>query len=227
MIAGPLYDTFLACRDCGTLVPIMASHDAIGGLSDEMAASRAEFLDVHGAHRLLELKRTETESASVGPVWDPMSTHYVELTDGVQLFVATSSRPSIDEGRVYTFEPCALRSLASEVEIAENDVRRGLDLEFYPHAVRPTKVDDFLNALHAAIRDLALEDIEIAFADVDDPAVSIAPMPEQAFQRLLAASTQIFDAWEIPHVERFLRQNRLEDGVLALRVRRNAVIVND
>jgi hypothetical protein len=80
--------------------------------------------------------------------------------------------------------------------------------------VRPTKVDDFLNALHATIRDLALEDIEIAFADVDDPTVSIAPMPEQAFQQLLAASTRIFDASEIPRVERFLRQNRLEDGVL-------------
>jgi hypothetical protein len=46
---------------------IAANHDAVGGLSDEMAASRAEFLDVHGAHRLLELRRTDTESATVGP----------------------------------------------------------------------------------------------------------------------------------------------------------------
>jgi hypothetical protein len=102
-----------------------------------------------------------------------------------------------------------------------------LDLEFYPHAVRPTKIENFLNALHAAIRDLALEDIEIAFADADDPAVSIAPMPEQAFRRILAASLEIFDPWELPRVERFLRENRLETGVLALRVRRNAVMVNE
>lgn len=227
MTAGPLHHHFLACRDCAALVPIAAASDDLNGSAAEIAAGRAEFLAAHGAHTLVELERTESESASVGPLWDPMSTHYVELTDGTQLYVATSSRPSIEEPRVYTFEPCALRSLASAVDIDDVDVRRSLDLEFYPHAVRPTKIENFLNALHAAIRDLALEDIEIAFADADDPAVSIAPMPEQAFRQILAASLEIFDPWELPRVERFLRQNRQETGVLALRVRRNAVIVND
>jgi len=117
--------------------------------------------------------------------------------------------------------------VASEVDIADVDVRRGLDLEFFPHAVRPTKIDDFLGALHEAIRDLATEDLEIAFVDADDPAVSIAPMPEAAVQRVLHASSKIFDPWEFPLVERFLRENRQETGVLALRVRRNAVIVDE
>jgi hypothetical protein len=227
MMAGPLYRRFLACRDCGTLVPLSPAGNDFLLLPEEDVSPRAAFVGAHGTHSLVELERTETESASVGPLWDPMTTHYVELTDGNRLYVATSSRPSIEQERVYTFEPCALRDLASEVDIADSDVRRGLDLEFYPHALRPTKVDDFLDALHAAVRDVALEDIEIAFADAEDPEVSIAPMPEAAFRQLLAASERIFDAWEIPRVERFLRENRLETGVLALRVRRNAVIVNE
>jgi hypothetical protein len=219
--------SFLACSDCGTLVPMVSESRSIADDSCELAAAADEFASEHSAHDLVRLHRTDTEPLSEGAPWDPMVRVHLELTDGERLYVATASRRSVDDERVYTFRPCCLRTVAAAVGIADNDVRRGLDLEFFPHAVRPTKVEDFLGALHEAIGELATEDLEIAFVDSADPAVSIAPMPEQAVQRVLTASSKIFDAWEFPLVERFLRQNRQETGVLALRVRRNAVIVED
>lgn len=227
MIFGPYAQRFLACRACRRLVPAPSDSVANNGFDPELAARRDEFAAQHHQHGLFELRRTERESISEGPLWDPMVKVHIELTDDNRLYVATAARPSIEEERVYIFRPCALRTVSSEVDIADGDVRRGLDMEFFPHAVRPTKVDDFLGALHEAIRDLATDELEIAFIDADDPAVSIAPMPEQAVERVLLASSKIFDPWEFPLVERFLRENRQETGVLALRVRRNAALVDD
>ncbi len=227
MMVTSLSQSFLACSDCGTLVPTPLELQSSGDIAGEIAAAVGEFTSEHRAHDLVQLRRTDTEPLSEGAAWDPMVRVHLELTDGERVYIATASRPSVDDERVYTFRPCYLRVAAAAVDIADNDVRRGLDLEFFPHAVRPTKVEDFLGALHEAIGELATEDLEIAFVDAGDPEVSIARMPEQAVQRVLSASSKIFDAWEFALVERFLRENRQETGVLALRVRRNAVIVED
>jgi hypothetical protein len=226
MMVGWHFERFLACCDCGTLVPTAPGSQSRAG-EVESGTTFDEFAIEHRSHDLIELQRTDTEPVSEGALWDPMVRVHIELTDGDRLYVATASRPSIEEERVYSFRPSCLRTIAREVNIADTDVRRGLDLKFFPHAVRPTKIDDFLDALHEAIRDLAAEDLEIAFVDADDPHVSIAPMPEQAVQRVLVASSKIFDPWEFPLVERFLQENRQETGVLALRVRRNAVVDDD
>lgn len=227
MMLGPPYRRFLACRDCGTLIPIALELHPCNGAATEMAAAREDFAADHGSHSVIELRRTDTESISEGPLWDPMVKFHIELTDGSRAYVATVTRPSVEDERVYTFRPCALRTTACDVDIADGDVRRGLDLEFFPQALRRTKVEDFLGALREAIRDLPTEDLDVAFVDPDDPAISIAPMPEQAFQQLLVASAKIFDPAEVPLIERFLRENRRETGVLALRVRRHAVFAND
>src|SRR5690606_14839467 len=123
-------------------------------------------------------------------------------------------RDSIDLPRRFCFAPGRLVVAPGSVEIDEADVRRALDLELQPHALRASQIDALLTVLHASLDGLAAEELEIAFEDVDDPEVSIAPLPEQAFQRVLDASSRIFDDWELPRVERFLLENRGEDGLL-------------
>jgi hypothetical protein len=219
---------FLACHECGTLVPAEPREaDRFNGIAPELAAALEEFIAQHRAHRLCELHRTETDSLVDRPFWDPMATVHIELTDGERTYVAKAHRDSVEDPRQFVLEPCSIRTLDSEVGIDDSDVRRGLDLKFFPHALRPTKIDDFLSALHSALRDIAAENLVIAFVDASDPAMSIARMPEQIFQQLLAASARIFDPWEVPLVQRFLQENREEDGVLALRIRRHAALMND
>lgn len=228
MNGSPRHCRFLACHDCGTLVPAdISERNDLNGAAQELALGLEEFVVEHGSHTLVELRRTEADSLSAGPLWDPMAAVHFELTDGARRYVARAWRARIDDPRRYELTPNMLQVVASQVDVDERDVRRSLDLQFFPYAVRPTKVDEFVAALHHALHEVETEDLEISFVDAQDPAVSIARMPEQTFQQLLAASARIFDPWEMPLVHRFLRENREGDGVLALRVRRQAMVTDE
>jgi hypothetical protein len=75
--------------------------------------------------------------------------------------------------------------------------------------------------VHEIVSRIDPEVLEIAWDAADDPAVTIAPMPDDSFQQLLARSAEIFDAADWPRVIDFLSDNRHADGLLALRVRRH------
>lgn len=219
---------YLACRGCGTLVPAgLPGHGELDPAAQELALGVQEFLFEHGSHDICELRRTAAESVSEGPLWDPMAVVYVELTDGEQRYVARAQRSGVDEPRRYVFAPHSLRVGPPQVDIDEADLRRGLDLEFFPHAVRPTKIEAFVGAVQAALRGIDVRDLEIAYVDAQDPGVSIARLPERAWQELLAASARIFDPRELAHVQRFLEGNRGEDGALVLRIRRQTMVCNE
>jgi hypothetical protein len=219
---------FLACQECGTLIPADPSAaDLPDDVAIEAVATIEEFVAAHGTHTLCELRRTAADSLLDRPFWDPMATVHIELTDGERTYVAKAHRRSVEDPRQFDLEPFSMGAVETKVDVDDDHVRRGLDLKFFPHAIRPTKIEDFLDVLHSALRDVCTDELEIAFVDADDPAVCIARMPEPIFQQLLAASARIFDPWEVPLVEGFLRENREEDGALALRVRRLAELVSD
>lgn len=208
----------IACRDCGLLQPVTA---ATGG--DAAAAlfeAYHEFLGEHDGHEITWLTRVGCEVGCDRPLWDPMGTVTFTVTDGEHNYLATGTRTALDEPRLYRFAPGALSATATEILIDDRDLRRGLDLEFYPQALRLTKLERFLVAVREVVDQLNPEELPIAFDDAEDPAVSIARMPEQSYQELLLRCSEIFDPAELDTVNRFLRENCGEDGLLALRVRR-------
>jgi hypothetical protein len=210
---------FIACRDCGFLQPVAAGTETLYE-PDERFEAMHEFIVIHAGHRVAELRREKPALTADRPLWDPMATIRFEVTDGSGSFVVTCSRDSIDEPRTYRFCPGTLELQRHEVAIDDADLRRGLDLEFHPHAVRPTKLDRFISILHDAVRDLEPEELDVCYDAPDDPSVSIARMPEATFRAVYAACENIFDAWELQHVHRFLQANRSDDGLLVLRIRR-------
>ncbi len=216
-----LREDFVACRDCQALCPAADDppmhHDEV--TQDAIDAQR-QFMTQHAAHRLATLRRHGSESRADRPLWDPMATIIFEVTDGQQIYVATGMRRSIDEPRLYHFAPGSLELRGAEITIDGDDLRRALDLQFYPHAIRPTKVDRFIAALDDLLKHVAADELEIAFDEAEDPAVSVARMPDAVYDELLTRCGDIFDAWEVERVRPFLRENRDEDGLLALRVRR-------
>jgi len=221
-MAASVPTMFLACHDCGVLQPI-AETDAHDSDDAEAAMHEGfeEFLAGHRTHRTARLHRDGSESRSDRPLWDPMATVTFSATDGDLTYVVTAARTSIDAPRVYRFVPGTLTAPNSEVAIDTADLRRGLDLEFHPHALRPTKLDRFLSAVEEIIGHIDPQALDIAFDDADDPAVSVARMPDAAYRQLVGRCTEIFDAWELSRVTHFLHDNRAEDGLLALRVRRH------
>ncbi len=214
-------EDFVACRDCQALHPVAVDPPMYDDeVTQDAVDAQRQFIAQHTAHRLTALRRHGIESRADRPLWDPLATIIFEVTDGQRIYVATGMRRSIDEPRLYRFTPGSLELRSTEITIDGDDLRRGLDLQFYPHAIRPSKVDRFIAALDDLLHHVAADELEIAFDAAEDPAVSVARMPDAVYDELLTRCSDIFDAWEVERVRPFLRENRDDDGLLTLRVRR-------
>jgi len=224
-----LQDTrhFVACHDCAELHPVVGPGAALfDDTSGQGMDAYTEFLAKHRTHRVACLWRSGSEVRADRPLWDPMAILMFEVSDGDRSYVVTASRRSIEDERVYRFTTGALEVGSSDVQIDPRGVHRGLDLQFYPHALRPTKIDRFLSVVHEAIHQIDPDHLEIAFDAADDPAVCIAGMPDGIYNEILARCAEIFDPWELSRVSDFLHDNRDADGLLALRVRRHVVALS-
>jgi hypothetical protein len=218
---------FLACNDCGIAAPLTCT--SVGQPDDEFEAAPRdaleEFIASHQSHRTAQLCRHGSECQSDRPLWDPMATVTFAATDGERTYLVTATRASIDAPRQYRIQPGRLVVQQSEVLINTADLRLGLDLQMFPHVLPPTKLDRFVAAVHDVLRTIDAEDVEVVCDDVDDPAASIARMPDTAYAQVVARCEEIFSSWEMQLVTTFLQDNREADGLLALYVRRRVTAV--
>ena len=216
---------YLLCRDCRVVHRLPAGHElaAADQSSEEAAIAYGQFLVQHRHHPLERLSRATLTEHHDGPLWDPMRTSLIELTNGRETFTVRTARAEIDEQLTReVIEDRRLTLGAFHVTVEEAAIRRALDHHFHPYALRQTKIDHFVAAVQNVLATLPGEQVETAFDDADDPAVSIARLPDDGIVALLAHCMDIFDAWELARVASFVSANRDEYGALALRVRRDA-----
>lgn len=212
---------FVACRDCAVLHPAVGyTTDHPDEASSELLAAFGAFVAQHWAHDLVWFRRNGEEVASDQALWDPMAAITFEVAAGDDVYVVTAQRMNIDEPRIYRFAPGRLEVARTQVQIDDDFLRRGLDRSFYPQALRLAKLERFVSVVHEVINHLKPDELPIAFDDAEDPSVSIARMPDQTYDELLGRCAEIFDPAEFGTVTKFLQANRYEDGLLALRVRR-------
>lgn len=215
---------FVGCRPCGVMTPIQLPDP---GDSEETIETYLDdwygFFAAHGLHGLVELHCAVGAPLCGGPIWDPMAPFLFEVSGGSETFLVRATRTSIAEPRRYAFSPGSLQAEPAGVELDATDVRRALGMELAPESVPETQIEDLLRAVYASLDGLDADAVEIAFEDVDDPEVGVAALPDPALQRILDAAAGIFAPGARDRVERFLLENRGEDGLLALRVRRRAV----
>lgn len=211
-----MYESFLLCRHCGVLHPVSVHP----GADEDAAQDLAEFRHEHEAHVLEDAQRLQDDSALFdGPTWDPMSTRWFRVAAGADVLLVRSWRISIDEPRRHELTSAAPEA-AGCIEVDESLLRRALDRHFYPHAVRPAKLERFVHTVHQLIADLDPGEVETSFDDVELPNASIGPFPNELCDELVDRCTPIFDAWEMERLRSFIADHRLEDGALAVRVRR-------
>ena len=209
-----MYDSFLLCRHCGILHPV-----PVQPAEDETVEDLATFRAEHEAHVLEDAQRLPDSALFDGPTWDPMSTRWFRVTAGADILVVRSWRTSVDEPRRHEVTSAPPQA-AGCIEVDEPLLRRALDRHFYPHAVRPAKLERFVHTVHELIADLDPGEVETTFDDVALPNASIGPFPPDLCDVLMARCAPIFDAWELERVRSFIADHRLEDGALAVRVRR-------
>jgi hypothetical protein len=212
---------WMGCRKCGVAVPLLPSAAWLPGDSELRDDLVTDFLTDHTGHQVTHLYRCEdTEVVTNRPLWDPMATIALQVTDGNGFFILRGERQSINEPRLYHFSAGNFVVRRTRVNIDTRDLRRGLDLELYPHTVRTALVDRFIDLLLELVGRVQPENLDVAFDASDDPSVSIARMPAEVYEALYGRCSEIFPTDDLVRVRKFLDDNRFEDGLLALRVRR-------
>src|SRR5262245_10312670 len=210
-----VYDSFVLCRRCGVLYPV-----PVQPIDDEEAVQEfAAFRIEHEAHVLEDAQRVPDSSFFDGPTWDPMSTRWFRVAAGADELIVRSWRGSIDEPRRHEVTSAPPPNTGC-IEVDEPLLRRAFDRHFFPHAVRPAKLERFVHAVHELVADLDPGEVETTFDDVALPNASIGSFPPELCDILLNRCAPIFDAWELERVRSFIADHRLEDGALAVRVRR-------
>jgi len=209
-------ERFLACRTCLRLQRIMPD---LAAMDDD-----TPFAERHAGHRLEPLTRVGDAFLSDKPVWDPMATTYFEVTNGNEVLMVRSGRRSVEDPVERTLVPGRLRLDHVTVEFETELIRRALDAHFFPHAVRPAKIEQFLATLAALCRDVNPDRLEIVFDSAEDPQVQYARLPEHLWAQLMVRCEAIFDEWERERLRNFFEAARADDGLLCLRLTRAFVV---
>jgi hypothetical protein len=207
--------SFLLCRLCGVLHPVPTPIDADAETVEELA----EFRAAHEVHVLEDAQRLPDSPLFDGLTWDPMSTRWLRVAAGADVLLVRSWRTSIDEPRhheVTTAPPPA----ADCIEVDEPLLRRAVDRYFYPQTVRPAKLEHFVHSVRELIADLEPDEVETSFDDATLPNTRIGPFPAQLCDTLIDRCAPIFDDGKMERMRAFVADQCLEDGALALHVRR-------
>jgi hypothetical protein len=206
-------DAFLLCRHCGLLHALAVDAD------DDASQDLDDFRAAHAGHRLEEARRVADSALFDAPAWDPMATRWFRVAAGTDLLHVRSWRTSIEEPRRHALvsgPPPA----SDRIEIDEALLRRALDRHFYPQAVRPAKVERFIDTVRALLVELDPRAVATSFDDPELPNTGIGPFPNLLRDTLFRRCTPIFDGWELERMRSFIEAHRFEDGALAVRVRR-------
>jgi hypothetical protein len=217
-------EAFLLCRDCRVLHPVFVPHQngSRGVVDEETAIAYGQFVAEHRLHTLERVERCSLREYHDGRVFDPMRTSLIEVSNGKGPLTICRSRDDVELPRVWEVADQHIEERPSSLSIEEPVIRRALDRHFYPYVLRPSKIDDFVRAVYEVLATIVAEDVETAFNDGEDPAVSIARLPDDSCLALLTRCGYIFDAWELVQIASFVGANRDEYGALALRVRRES-----
>ncbi len=212
-------DALLLCRRCGVLHPL-----ALDGVDGDSAEAHAFALDLqlfrctHASHSLDLVRRLPAPAISDRPVWDPMATTWFQVAAGSEVLWVRSSRSSISAARQREVAAAPPAMTRSRVDVDARLLRSALDRHFYPHVIRPHKLDCFVRLVQELIEKLDPPGLATSFDDAELANAGIAPFPETLCALLLRGCADIFDEWELAKVAQFVGAHRYEDGALALRV---------
>jgi len=149
-----------------------------------------------------------------------MATRWFRVRAGADVLAVRSWRTSIDAARCYAIEPAGLPGVAACVEVDEALLRRALDRDFYPHAIRAAQLDGFVAVVREMLSPLDPDSVDTSFDDASLPDAEIGPFPTALRPVLLERCGTLFDSWELERLRGFVGAHANEDGALAVRVRR-------
>ena len=217
---------FLHCRECDELFrpsPYDRTPEFRLGPEGWIESTRDDcmaFLARHARHPLQTLRPAGQAAAHDGPLWDPMVTTFWEVSNGAERFVVQGWREHVGEPLRYRLLAGRLVAERVAIEIPEEDLRAQVDEALYPGVVPERKLRTFVDAFKAIVWDLDPCALEILYDAPNEPALSVARLPEAALRRVRERMATIFDAADCARLERWLGVASDEPDALAVLVRR-------
>ena len=189
---------FIHCRDCRDVFrpsPLdrtpefrLTPDGAVADVRDDCMA----FLTSHARHALETLRPTWAPALHQGAFGDPMATVIWEVTNGAQVMLVESSRTSLTEPLRYTVRPGRLVVETPSIEIEEAEIRSDVDRALFPGTAPHRKLDAFVARFKAIAWDVDPATLDVVYDVPCDPTLSVARLPADAGERLVAAAREIF-----------------------------------
>jgi hypothetical protein len=221
-------ERFWRCVVCETVLRLSVPDDtdAGGPLSPLWAAAvradQADFLDAHRAHLIELLVQTTSVVVTSGPLWDPATTIWWEVSNATRRFViegrrevpALATAATLDQPMTYRCIPGCLQPGATTIGIAEEEVAAAIDAALFPHVLPHAKLGALTAAATASLRALDAARLEVVHVEPTDPSVHMARLPADVLERMIGGLRPLLARWEHDRVAARLRSLHAADGLL-------------
>ena len=152
-------ENFIRCCNCQAIhhvTPFDKSpvYTYVGNeLREEATDDRRRFFQQHTGHTLEALKITGEQFFPSSSPADPMSTGYIEVTNGRERFVLRRTRTSIEEPLTFELMSGRLNELEVILEVQENAIRNEMKYHFQPDSDQLTdnQIDLFIRLVKQVV----------------------------------------------------------------------------
>jgi hypothetical protein len=178
-------EQFWRCLPCDTVVRLTASdgtpqYDLFGGVwvvtpQDE----RAAFLETHRRHLIELLTQVNGAFAASGPLWDPLTVLWWEVSNGGGTLVIEGCRPTAGAALSYRSFRGRLRLMAVDVAMPRRDLAAEIDAALFPHVLPEAKLAALVAAAEGVLAGIDAAALEVLHESPTDPGVSFARLPRR------------------------------------------------
>jgi hypothetical protein len=221
-------ERFWRCVVCETVLRLTGPDDARADspLSPLWAAAvradQEDFLDAHRAHLIELLVQSTSLVVTSGPLWDPATTIWWEVSNATRRFViegrrevlAPAAAATLDQPMTYRCVPGCLRPAATSIGVAEEEIAAAIDGALFPHVLPHAKLAALTAAATASLRAIDAARLEVVHAGSTDPSVQMARLPADVLEGTIAGLRPLLARWEHDRVAARLRSLHTADGLL-------------
>ena len=220
-------ERFWRCVPCEHVIRL-TQFDDVGGAAYplwRLAAreERGRFLEQHRKHLVELLVQTVSHVAASGPLADPATALWWEVSNAARHFVVegtrlaarlTGAQLTLDHPMVYRCTPGRLRLAGADVSVPTEELARALDRGLFPHVLPVRKLDALTQAGVRVLRGFGLEDLEIVGESPADATLLLARLRPEALETLLVGLRPLLVPWEHVRLAAYLRRLHAADELL-------------
>ncbi len=213
-----LQKVWLFCRRCGDAELLRTPGPELFDQGDR-EQEIVEFLERHAHHPVTQLASAVPGSTLYsGPLWDPQTIVWIDVTDGQDRFVLEGFRLRLDEPRRYRLRQGVLLHKIISLDFDRDLARRAWNFCFGSTAPRRA-VETLLDGAQRLVAQIAPETVEPEFSDHEDPEIALAAWPLAAREALYREGSSLLPVALHDQWQNFLCNQCSAHGAWALRLR--------